>query len=76
MPRMRTIREACKAIKESDPQTALTSYAIRRMIVQKAIPSVQSGNRYLVNLDALEEYLNTPPIAAEPAPGAIRRINS
>ncbi|MHB1150694.1 MAG: hypothetical protein ACYCWE_10405 [Eubacteriales bacterium] len=76
MPRIRTISEAYKAIKESDPNTALSPYAIRRMILQKTIPSIQSGNRYFVNLDALEEYLNTPPIAAESTPGAIRRINS
>jgi excisionase family DNA binding protein len=73
---MRTISEAYKAIKESDPQTALTSYAIRRMIVQKAIPSVQSGNRYLVNLDALLEYLNAPSYpAAESKCGLIHRNN-
>ncbi len=71
MPRMRTIKEAYKSIKESNPETALSPYAIRRMILQKAIPSIQSGNRYFVNLDALEEYLSTPSIAAEPTPGAI-----
>lgn len=76
MPRMRTIREVYNAIKESDPETALSPYAIRRMILQKAIPSIQSGNRYFVNLDALLEYLNTPSISTESAPGAIRRINS
>ncbi len=73
MPRMRTIQEAYKAIKESDPETALSPHAIRRMVLQKAIPFIQSGNKYLINLDALEEFLNATPSPVEPTNG-IRRI--
>ncbi len=73
---MRTIKEAYKSIKESDPETALSPHAIRRMILQKAIPFIKFGNKYLVNLDALEEYLNAPSSpAAESNCGLNRRIN-
>lgn len=73
MPRMRTIQEAYKTIKESDPETALSPHAIRRMVLQKTIPFIQSGNKYLINLDALEEFLNAAPSPVEPT-NAIRRI--
>jgi len=62
MARMRTIREAVKAIREADPQTAFTETALRRMIKKGEIPSAKSGCKYLVNLDVLFDYLNNPTI--------------
>jgi len=60
MPRMRTILEAHKAIKEADSGTAITPFAIRRLILNADIPSIRAGNKYLVDLDTLEEYLKNP----------------
>jgi len=60
LPRMRTIAEAYKYLKKSDPDTAMNPHAIRRLILTNTIPSVKSGNKYLINLDTLEEYLNSP----------------
>jgi len=78
MARMRTISEAIKAIRESDPQTAFTETALRRMIKKGEIPSVKSGCKNLVNLDVLFDYLNNPAIQAAkiiPANTGIYKIN-
>jgi len=68
MTRMRSISAA-------DPNTALTAHSIRRLILQKQIPYVMPEQNIL-NPDALFEYLNAPPVPAEPKSGTIRRINS
>ena len=58
MPRMRTIQEAAKELRESDPNTALTPYAIRQMVLKGEIPCVCAGKKRLINMDILEAYLN------------------
>ena len=60
LARMRTIAEAIQEVKKSDPQTALTQTALRRMIKTGEIPSIRAGCKYLINLDILFEYLNNP----------------
>ncbi len=59
--RMRTIDEAFAYLKEKDPETALTRYYLRQLVLSGAVPSAKAGRKYLVNLDRLEEYLNHPP---------------
>lgn len=56
-PRMRLIKEAAAELKERDPETALTEYALRRMVKTGQVPSVNVGNRYLVNMAVLERFL-------------------
>ena len=58
--RMRTIDEAFAYLKEKDPETALTRYYLRQLVLSGAVPSAKAGRKYLVNLDRLEEYLNHP----------------
>ena len=58
MPRMRTIQEAAKELRQSDPNTALTPYAIRQMVLKGEIPCVRAGKKRLINMDILEAYLN------------------
>lgn len=60
MARMRTIKDAYAAIKESDPETCLTMYALRCKVISGEIPSVKAGRKYLINIDLLDEYLNSP----------------
>lgn len=73
--RMRTITEAADYFREEDPQTALTKTAVRRLVVSGAVPSVRIGNKYLVSLEALEEYLRSPrPERSQAAAGVIRRV--
>ncbi len=56
-PRMRTIQEAAAELKRIDPDTAVTPYFIRRMVLSGDIPHIQAGNKRLVNLDTLLDYL-------------------
>ena len=58
--RYRTIREAAAHYKEQDPGTAITEYRIRQLIVSGTVPSMKVGRKYLVTIEALEEYFNTP----------------
>jgi len=58
MPRMRTIREAAKHIREIDPATSLTETAIRRLLITGALPCVRIGAKYLLDLDVLEAFLS------------------
>jgi excisionase family DNA binding protein len=57
LPRMRTISEAAKHVRASDPETAFTETALRRLIVTGTVPSVRVGVKYLIDLDALEAFL-------------------
>lgn len=60
LPRMRMMKEAFEEIKQTDPNTALTPNALRKMVVSGDIPSIRIGSRYLINLDHLEKFLSTP----------------
>ena len=57
LPRMRTIDQAAAWLRESDPDTALTKTALRRLVVNGQLPSVRIGQKYLVDLDILSDYL-------------------
>lgn len=73
--RMRTIREASEHITSVDPETALTQTALRRLVKTGAIPSVRIGTKYLVALEAVEEYLQgNQQATAEAAKGVIRPV--
>lgn len=60
LPRMRTIKEAVAEIKALDSNTAVTVYHIRQQVLSGAIPCVNVGNKRLVNLDTVIEYLQNP----------------
>lgn len=75
-PRMRTIQEAAAELRRIDPGTAVTPYRIRQLVLDGTIPHVKAGNKRLVNLDTLLNYLETAP-APEPEPvlyGQIRPV--
>lgn len=73
--KMRTIREASEHIATVDPETALTQTALRRLVKTGAIPSVRIGTKYLVALEAVEEYLQgNQQATAEAAKGVIRPV--
>lgn len=58
LPRMRTIEQAAAWIAGIDPETAFTKTALRRMVVTGQLPSVRVGQKYLVNLDTIENFLS------------------
>ena len=76
-PRMRTIDQAYQCIKDNDPETCLTKYALRQAIVTGKIPSVKCGKKYLVSLPVVENWLQggiTEAVKPETVNG-IRRID-
>ena len=78
IPRMRTIDEAAKELRQIDPETAVTRTAIRRMVLDGTIPHFPAGVKKLINLDLLLELLaNPPPVSQPPKEGGntIRPIN-
>ena len=60
-PKIRTMQDAYNLIKESDPNTSLSFYLFRQMILNKEIPSIKTGGRYLLNMDQIEACFSTKP---------------
>lgn len=58
MPRIRTLKEAAAELKAKDPETAITEYALRRLVKSGKLPHVLAGRKYLINMQVLESYLN------------------
>lgn len=56
--RMRSIRATAEYFKQEDPETPVNEYMLRRLINQKKISVVYAGNKALINLDKLIDYLN------------------
>ena len=73
MLRMRTIDKALEEIKKADPDTAITKYAIRQLVISHEIPSITRGNKYLITLDALLSYLSGE-AQPEPPRNVIRMV--
>lgn len=57
-PKMRTIKQAIKEIKEYDSKTAFTERALRRLIEENKIVPTRIGNRNLIDMDQLYDYLS------------------
>ena len=57
-PKMRTINQAIKEIKENDKDSALTERALRRLIKENKIVPIYVGNRALIDMDKLYAYLS------------------
>ena len=74
---MRTIDQIARLIRDKDPETALTKTAIRRLVVTGAVPSVRVGQKYLVSLEAVDNYLAGVahiPVSAKALSGGIRPV--
>lgn len=68
---MRTIDQIAQLIRDDDPETALTKTAIRRLVTTGAIRSVKVGQKYLVSLEAVNEYL----AGAAPISASVRAVS-
>ena len=53
---LRTINKALDELKLRDPETAITKNMLREMVIQGVIPYAKAGNRYLVDVDVIEQY--------------------
>lgn len=47
-------------IKETAKETGLAEYHIRQLCLNREIIAVQTGRKWLVNVDRLVDYLNQP----------------
>ena len=56
MRQMRTIDEAAAFMRRTDPHTAVTKTALRRLVTSGQIPSVRVGTKYLIDLGVLDEF--------------------
>ena len=74
MVRMRVLSEAYKEVLALDPQTAISKNLIRKLAVEKRVPTVMAGRKRLINFDALLQYLADPPQEQPETLGGIRRI--
>lgn len=57
LPRMRTLDECYKELKQLDENTAVSKYFIRQLALSGAIPCVMCGTKRLINFDALLLFL-------------------
>lgn len=57
MARIRTLQRAIIELKNDDPKCDLTLSALRAKVIQGKIPYDRSGNKYLVDVDKIIEYL-------------------
>lgn len=74
-PKIRTIKQTIAELKAEDCGTAFTESALRRAISSGAIPHIRAGNKILVNLDTVKQYLSGELILNKPAEiNGIRRI--
>ena len=55
----RTISHAAAWYREQDPETSLTETAIRTLLRTGKVPCARIGKKYLVSIEALEEYLSS-----------------
>ena len=77
LPRMRTLEQAYKMLKEIDPDTAVTKHSLYVKMRSGEIPCIMAGTKRLINFDLLVEILNNPQNIQEPLTlplGKIRKI--
>ena len=56
MPRMRLIKDAFEQLKNDDPDTDITLYALRTIVKSGLVPTVRLGRKVLINYNSLLEY--------------------
>ena len=56
--KMRTLDMAWEEIKTADPNTSLSKYSLRRILMSGQVPTVRVGRLRLVNMDVLAAYLS------------------
>ena len=55
-PRLRSIPEAVKELKEEDPNTSITTSSIRSLVKESKILKYPKGKQIQVDLDEIKEY--------------------
>lgn len=57
MVRMRSLPKAAEELKKKDPGTDVSYWILRRWVKEGKLPSVKTGKNYLIDMNALEAYL-------------------
>ena len=60
MTRMRTIRQTLEYLKNQDNNCAITEWYLRSLLRSGKLRHYKAGNKYLINLDHLDEFLSNP----------------
>lgn len=55
--RIRSVNKLFQMIKDSDPETEVSEYLVRKLVYEGYIPSVQSGSKKLASFEDLSAYL-------------------
>lgn len=77
MARIRTIKQAVQTIKESDPETGISEWWLRQLVKSGKLKYHKAGNKYLIDIDLLGEFLANPPSETVKKPlGIIRKIEA
>jgi hypothetical protein len=76
IPKVRTLPNAIRELRESDPNTSFSLRALKRCCANGEIPVIRVASRILVNMDAVISYLETAQAAPVPVTDSngIRRI--
>ena len=54
---IRTINGAVNELRKEDPETPVNTDMLRKWIASGKLKHTKSGNRYLIDMDVLKEYL-------------------
>lgn len=57
MPIYRTINQCYDSIVNEDSDTAITKFFIRKLCIKNLVHNIKSGNRFLIDLNSLNNYL-------------------
>lgn len=57
--KLRMIKSGLNEIVREDPNSSLTEYAIRQMVINGEISHIRRGRKILIDLDELKEYLSS-----------------
>ena len=76
MARMRTITQAVQYLKQNDPESCVSGWWLRQLVKSGKLKCHKAGCKYLIDIDYLEEYLETPPTGEEEKTvyGVIRKV--
>ena len=55
---IRTLPQILAQIRQDDPNTSITYYALRNMCVKNEVPYCRVGNRYLVDMDVVKAHFH------------------
>lgn len=58
MEKLRTIDKVIEELRQTDPDTALTGWALRSLVREGKIPVIKIGSKQLLSVEAVERYVN------------------